>query len=198
MTKENLKFNAYDSWAIWETPKNLKEGLTDEERQKMFGEAYIPKHFPIDQLPKNLDDHLKAVEYVIVGLNPGNEGASLVEESEAFLNFHGLKKSLDYRLAAALYGTKLWGAFMTDLIHVVESDSSKVSTDSEDVAYLEAHLDELGISENAVLVALGGKTEKALTGKACRKVVSLPHYSGANGHWRAEKTRQKVEAIASN
>lgn len=43
-----------------------------------------------------------------------------------FLNFHGQKKSLDYRLAAAIYGTPLWGAFMTDLVAINESKSDNV------------------------------------------------------------------------
>lgn len=196
--KENLKeveFAPYDSWALWHVPSDIDEAKTDDERQRLFGESYQPKSFPSEQLSEDLETQLSLVRYVLVGLNPGNEGESLAMEEVNFLNFHGLKKSLDYRLASALYGTEMWGAFMTDLVHIVESDSAKVQTSQTDAQTLEAHLDQLAIPDTAVLVALGGKTYQALAGNTRRQVKTIPHYSGANGHWKATTTRQKVLAI---
>lgn len=196
--KENqrdIAFAPYDSWALWHIPSEIESVKSDDERQRLFGEAYEPKSFPSELLPEDLGAHLACLKYVLVGLNPGNEGESLLKEEATFLNFHGLKKSLDYRLAAALYGTEMWGALMTDLVHVAESDSTKVQTSQTDAQALEAHLDDLGIPSTAVLVALGGKTYQALAGHTHRQVTTIPHYSGANGHWQAASTRQKVLAI---
>lgn len=126
------------------------------------------------------------MKYVLVGLNPGNTGVT-IEKDQMFLNFHGKKKSMDYRLAAALYGTDMWGAFMTDLVHVNESDSNKVVASKEDVAKLEQHLDDLTIPKAAVLVGLGAATSSFLAEHAERRVEKIPHYFGANGHWNATK-----------
>jgi hypothetical protein len=199
-TTENGKeihFNQHDSWAIWEVPDADVESMTPEDRQKAFGESYKELSFPTDQLPKNMEETLANVTYVLVGLNPGNEGVENVAEA-SFLNFHGKKKSLDYRLAAALHGTELWGAFMTDLVHITESDSNKVNGTQKDVENLEQRLDALSIPKSATLVALGDKAYKALSAFAQRKVARLPHYSGANGHWGAEKTRGIVNDIVRN
>lgn len=192
---EKIPFNTHDSWAIWNVPAEDLSNKTDQERQEVFRSNYIEDDFPMAQLPIELENHLKTVKYVLVGLNPGNAGVT-IEDNKAFLNFHGKKKSLDYRLAAALYGTEVWGAFMTDLVHVDESDSRKVEGNQADVDRLEQHLDELGISTDAVLIALGGKTHKILDNAVTkRRVTTIPHYSGANGHWSAEKTHQLVKEL---
>lgn len=196
--QKEIEFTPYDSWALWEVPSEVATAKNDEERQYLFGKSYQAKSFPTDLLPEELTEHLSQVRYVLVGLNPGNEGDSLVNAQSKFLNFHGLKKSLDYRLAAAIYGTDLWGAFMTDLVPIVESDSRKVQTTQTDVNVLEDHLDRLGIPQTAMLIALGGKSYQALIGKTNRQVQSIPHYSGANGHWQAAITRQKVLAITTS
>lgn len=189
---DGVNFNRPDSWAIWEVPSIDLTDKTAKEREVLFGEAYVSNRFPINELPHNLDGVLKQVKYVLVGLNPGDAGVTMTDDNQPFLNFHGQKKSMDYRLAAALYGTSMWGSFMTDLVHIDESDSHKVTGSQSDVMALEEHLDELGIPKTAVLVAMGGKSYKSLVTYAKRQVFTIPHYSGANGHWKAEDTRQKV------
>lgn len=184
-------YNTHDSWALWEVPTESLSQKSDQERQVLFGACYKENVFPIDALS---DFKLSDVKYVLVGLNPGNEGVH-TENGHQFLNFHGKKKSMDYRLAAALYGTELWGAFMTDLVHVNESDSNKVAASKEDVLRLEKHLDELQIPESAVLVGIGAATSSYLEKYAQRRVEKIPHYSGANGHWNATKTRQAIQKI---
>lgn len=191
---KKLPFNTLDSWAFWDIPSSNIDQLDDEERQTQFGEIYKANHFPKEQLPENLVQALSQVKFVLVGLNPGNAGVTL-DEQQDFLNFHGQKKSLDYRLAAAVYGTPLWGAFMTDLVAIDESNSENVVSGEAEVKALEAHLDQLGIPEQAVLVGLGTKAATTLQQFAQHPVEKLPHYSGANGHWNAANTRQAVLEI---
>ncbi|MEE6724927.1 hypothetical protein RAO22_01605 [Pediococcus acidilactici] len=143
---KKLPFNTLDSWAFWDIPPSNIDQLDDEERQTQFGEIYKANHFPKEQLPENLVQALSQVKFVLVGLNPGNAGVTL-DEQQDFLNFHGQKKSPDYRLAAAVYGTPLWGAFMTDLVAIDESNSENVVSGETEVKALEAHLDQLGIPE---------------------------------------------------
>lgn len=194
---QNLPFNTLDSWALWDEPAGDISQLDDETRQNQFGEAYQPNHFPKEQLPADLASALSEVKFVLVGLNPGSAGVTLDEQQE-FLNFHGQKKSLDYRLAAAVYGTPLWGAFMTDLVAIDESNSENVVSGEAEVQALEDHLDQLGIPAEAVLVGLGTKAATTLRQFAQRPVEKLPHYSGANGHWKAANTRQAVLKMLKN
>lgn len=84
---------------------------------------------------------------------------------------------------------------MTDLTPVIESDSRKVNPSQKDVANLEKHLDELNIPATATIVAVGNASNKALAEYAKRNVVTIPHYSGANGHWNAEKVHAKILEI---
>lgn len=192
----NIPFNTHDSWAIWETPKESLLDKSDQERQDLFRDNYQPDTFPIELLPKDLKPQLSEVKYVLLGLNPGNAGVS-TENAQMYLNFHGKKKSLDYRLAAAVYGTELWGAFMTDLVHVNESNSDKVAVCQKDIERLEQHLDALNIPNDAILVAMGGKAQKALKGYKKRIVEPIPHYAGTNTRWKADKVRQIVEDIVA-
>ena len=192
---QDLTFNTLDSWALWDIPTSDIDQLDDEERQTRFGEVYQPNHFPKEQLTSDLEQALSKVKFVLVGLNPGNAGVT-IDKKQDFLNFHGQKKSLDYRLAAAVYGTPLWGAFMTDLVAINESKSDNVVSGEAEVKALESHLDQLGVSSRAVLVGLGDKTAATLRQFAQRPVEKLPHYSGANGHWKAANTRQAVLKIA--
>lgn len=189
-----LPFNAVDSWAIWSTPSESLADKSDSEREKLFGASYQPESFPNEALPNDIADQLKQVKYILVGLNPGN-AAVKHDPNTNFLNFHGEKKSMDYRLASAVYNTDLWGAFMTDLTPVIESDSKNVKPNKKDVEILEAHLDELNIPNSATIVALGGKANDILAKYAKRNVVTIPHYSGANPSWNAETVHAKILEI---
>ncbi|WP_054677167.1 hypothetical protein [Lacticaseibacillus sharpeae] len=127
------KFSNEDSFAYWPVPTEA-DLSTQTARNIAFKEAYQP------DLPAavraefaNLTDaewqaRMAAVKYVLVGLNPGNMGTA-----GNFSNFHGNPISKDYNLGAVLYGTEVWGAFMTDLSQTVESDSSDVRITEADV-----------------------------------------------------------------
>ncbi|HJF86337.1 MAG TPA: hypothetical protein K8V88_02775 [Companilactobacillus farciminis] len=191
----NAKFTSIDSWAIWDVPNADLANMTPDEREKAFGANYQPNHFPMDKLNDDIDERLKNTKYVIVGMNQGNAAVNQ-NKADLFLNFHGNKGSMDYRLAAVLYNTELWGSFMTDVSHVIESSSKDVDITQDDVINLENHLDNLGISKNATLVALGGKVNKALTSYAKRPVKTMYHYSGSNNrYWKADKVHEQVMNI---
>lgn len=190
----NAKFTSIDSWAIWDVPNDDLTGMTPDEREKSFGANYQPNHFPMDKLTGDIDERLKNTKYVIIGMNQGN--AAINQDSDKlFLNFHGNKGSMDYRLAAVLYNTELWGSFMTDVSHAIESTSKDVDITQDDVINLENHLDNLGISKDATLVALGGNVNDALTNYAKHPVKTMYHYSGSNGHWKADKVHEQVMNI---
>lgn len=194
----NLPFTTLDSFAFWNVPNNMENIVTiDEAREKCFGENYKPyeNQFPSDQLPADLAGYLSQMKYVLVGMNRGNAAVDTPTEQN-FLNFHGLKKSLDYRLAAVTYGTPLWGAFMTDLSQTIESKSELVDFTADDVAALEKHLDELGVPADATLVAIGKVTYTTLQKFAHRPVATIPHYSSSNSrNWNATTVHAEIANI---
>lgn len=185
-------FSTVDSWALWNVPADLPANATDAEREQLFKAAYgAHGTSPKDQLPSDLTDRLSKVEYVLVGQNPGNAAAKASEQG-LFNNFHGPARSCDYRLAAAIYGTKLWGTFMSDVSKAINSNSQEAKPVEADVRDFEKHLDALGISKNATLVALGSTVNTALTKFASRPVKTMYHYSPVNTRWQAANVRQQV------
>ena len=186
------KYTAVDSWLYWSIPSDLTDATPEEAILPLFKENYEPG-FPSDIDKAALDQKLSTVQYVFIGLNPGDAGPL----PELFGNFHGDRKSCDYRLAAITYGTAAWGGFITDLEGSLESDSSKVKVGQANVTALLNHLKDLGIPQSATLIALGSKVYKALEGNlpAGYHLSQLMHYSGMNGHWRFEKERKKVRQI---
>ncbi|KRK95481.1 hypothetical protein [Companilactobacillus futsaii] len=102
----NAKFTSIDSWAIWDVPNADLTNMTPDEREKAFGDNYQPNHFPTNKLTGDIDERLKNTKYVIIGMNQGNAAIDQ-DKDKLFLNFHGNKGSMDYRLAAALYNTEL-------------------------------------------------------------------------------------------
>ncbi|VDG17566.1 hypothetical protein [Lactobacillus crustorum] [Lactiplantibacillus mudanjiangensis] len=192
-----LPFNELDSWALWNTPADDEiRGKDAKAVEALFGEAYQENHFPSEQLPSDLKEALASTKYVLVGLNPGN--AAVERESDVpFLYFHGAKKSMDYRMAAAVYGTEVWGALMTDLDGTIESDSRKIKVGQLQVAALEHHLDELGVSKDAKLIAMGKAAYETLSKYSQHPVFKVAHYSGTNsgagqGRWQADSAKAAV------
>ena len=192
-----LAFNRHDSFAIWHVPTTDLTKKSIAEREKLFKESYQEETFPMSQLPENLSDYVQQLSYVLVGLNPGNDGVE-TSVSSNFLNFHGKKASCDTRLATAIYETPVWGALITDLVHVTKSDSYQVKATAEEVLQLENHLDDLGISSSAVLISIGNASYDALTKYSKRPVEKISHYSSFNsGHWSTETTHHQLQKIAS-
>lgn len=193
MGMTNESYRKTDSWAYWTVPAGLSKDASAKETQTAFHDSYQPG-FPATIDKDDLTAKLSQVKYIFVGLNPGNAGP----EPELFGNFHGQIRSADYRLAAAAYGTGAWGAFMTDLSGEIQSDSKQIKVTEANVQDLINHLDELGIPETAVLIAMGTKTFKGLEGKlpASHPLEQMYHYSNANsGHWDAETEHNKIQKI---
>lgn len=203
-------FTRYDSIAIWNTPKNI-DNLDNTNREKQFGESYKEKHFE-DSWINDIN-----LNRVIVGQNPGKEGKKITNNS--LLAFHWNKKSNDYRLAAALYGTDFWGAFMTDLNSEFNSHSNQVNADVSDVENFLDKLEKLHINKNATILSIGGnafhafkKYNKEKYGIVMHtdkyepinveghKIVYIPHYSGSNNgsganDWNPKNVHEKIKNI---
>lgn len=189
-----LSFNELDSFAYWNVPSNLTTNTDAQARENQFKDAYQENYFPMALLPTNLSVTLANMRYVLVGMNPGS--AFDLPQKDTFLNFHGAINSRDYRLAAAIYETPLWGALMTDLSHKVDSHAENVTFNKQTVTNLEQHLDDLSVPANAKLVVLGaGDHYTVLKQYAHHLVVNIPHYSGANSHWQAVNSRRKVLTV---
>lgn len=191
---QDLPFTSADSWALWDVPAADLSTRSNQERQRLFGTAYQAEHFPKDLLNGNLEQRLRETHYVLVGINPNYVTREHLRERR-FLNFHGRKGRLDYRLAAAVYGTPLWGTFMTDLSSITPPVSRRVRFTAQDVAAFEQHLDQLGIPATSTLIALGPTAQHPLAHYAHRPVASLHHYAGVNGSWDADAAHQQIMAI---
>lgn len=192
----NLNFNSLDSFAFWNAPKEDLSGKTPDNIQNLFKESYQENTFPNELLPADLESYLKQLKYVLVGMNPGNAAVDQPAD-KLFLNFHGLKGSADYRLAAAVYNTPLWGTFITDLSHTIESSSPNVKFTQEDVLNLEKHLRELGVPDNATIISLGkGDSYKQLVKYSTHPVEYIYHYSNSNNaHWKAPVVKKQIAEI---
>jgi len=164
------------SWAVW----------ARDSAGELTGDAA----FPLDQARTQL--HGRAM---IVSLNPGSDKADEIEHTKPdWSNFHSLAtKHNDMFLAKALIGTKLWGAYMTDLhSDIAESNSALVRIGAPGVEIAvhslitQAHL--LGAVESIICV---GKQSHASVRKHARlieeelglqadSIVGIPHYSRSN------------------
>lgn len=194
------KFAKEDSFAYWPVPEG-DDLSTQLARNDAFKAAYRPG-FPAEiraalakLTPSEWQAKMAAVRYVLVGLNPGNKGAS-----GNFNNFHGDPASKDANLAAVLYGTAVWGTFMTDLSQTVESDSAKVKITAADVAALYAHLHDLGIPQTATIIAMHSHVRTALKRKSAQRLWPfdattqyIHHYSYRMSS--AEDTSQNNRAV---
>ncbi|UQS84792.1 hypothetical protein MOO46_05980 [Apilactobacillus apisilvae] len=204
---KKVDFTRYDSIAIWSTPKSTDN--LDSNREKLFKESYKEKYFEESWMNDiNLDR-------VIVGQNPGKEGNKIDDNS--LLAFHWNKNSNDYRLAAALYGTSFWGAFMTDLNSEFNSHSDQVDADVSDVEDLLDKMDKLKINKDAKILSIGGKSFHAFKKYnkekygiimhndnydpievEGHKVIYIPHYSGSNNgsganDWNTENVHRTIK-----
>lgn len=167
-TYEQMKqfSKAGGSWAIWEMPQD------GEGPKARVGDLSV---FERPDILEQLNG-----DYVFVGLNQSKQESCVA--SALWRNFHSIdnKRQQDYKLRYALYGTKYWGAYMTDAIkNLVETDSSKVQLTKVEgqIQSLRKELNALG--GNPVLVGMGGKAFNFLNrylGKDY-SVVGIKHYA---------------------
>lgn len=172
-----LKYADHASWAVWGV-------LSPNDPFTAASDLNLPAVTP--QLLQILRRDI-----VLLGLNPGNAHTAGTWEA-----FHGAGRSQMHRVAEALRGTRVWGAYMTDLFpRIIESDSAVVDELVKDPAVvrqnIEGFLQELAdLGATApVICCFGSRTadhaRTFLTGSSriterSYRVVKLDHYSGSN------------------
>jgi len=217
---EKLSEYITSSWAIWSKDfLNHKCRKCVENEENGLKEYFIKK---IDSLKNNI---------ILLGLNPSGNKENLRDAPTYFLgNFHTViydygksgkrRHQGDLLLSETVMNlNNIKGAYMTDSSDVIESDSSKVSLDEDDVKnLLEAKLDILG-SKNFHIVCFGKKVFSVITkkyGKGIKKiekengVIEFPiklenkditfykvyHYSSARyGADKKEKFKKQLEYV---
>ena len=170
------KYGLHASWAVWgeqgHRPKDNMEDLT------MFNSPEILKI-----LNPNI---------VLVGLNFSVSGAV----NRPFENFHG-KGGGAYKIRYALHNTKLWGAYMTDILKsYVELEASKVVSYikknpeflKENIISFKDELEDIG-SVNPILIAFGNEVDDILNKhfKDEFRIIKLTHYS----HFQSKENYRK-------
>lgn len=153
------KYGKSASWAIWKEEGNTPKSNIDN--LSVFNDKEIYK-----KLNPN---------YVFVGLNPSVQDTN----NEIWRNFHSpdTKRQNDYKLRYALKNTKFWGAYITDLNGIKETNSNKVSVSATDVRSFKEEIALLGTKP--VLVALGDKVYNALMKYLSEEytIVKIKHFS---------------------
>ena len=172
------KYGHWTSWAIWpeasDTPKSNVGDLSIFE-----GDGFL----------KQL-----STEFVLVGLN-----IARADIEKPLANFHStLSRAQDYKIRYAVKDTRLWGAYMTDVIKDFnEVDSGKLVTylkknkhfELDNIKVFRKEIQDLG-AEKPILVALGDATYDILVRNIAEfKVLKMKHYS----HYMSkEKYREEV------
>lgn len=190
-------YASLSSWAIWESKNNEK---FEKEADMEVGIDF-----------NKYKDKLQKSNFVVLGLNPGNYKDQAREkffsrkeklDVKKWNNFHNDGRSRDYLLAEAIRGTVVEGSYMTDLLSVYCSDSSKISSivkNNKDkiiesiIEFDESMSKLIDESDTIRLICLGTKTyyyasrflEKNKLNINLKKkylAYKFPHYSGANRH----------------
>ena len=177
----------YASWAIWAD--------VDLKPKSNIGDLSI---FDLDINP-NLVDMLNP-NIIMVGLNISRR------IDLAFGNFHdGRSISQDYKLRYALKATKLWGAYMTDIIkdfeHKISGEVQKYLKANPDFEYTNVELFRQEISQikavNPTLIAFGNMAYNILLKHFAKDyhIIKIPHYSMQISK---EGYKTEVDGILSN
>ena len=184
------KYGKVASWAVWcDQLGKPKSNMGDMEWAR-DEKSLLPKLNP---------------KFVLVGLNKSKRKKNKLQNDNdendnaktLWKNFHsGNSRGHSYKLRYALKGTKLWGAYMTDIIKVVpgkdsNKDAHAVETNSKEIIRVikkdrptlernikkfESEISLLGVKP--VLIALGKDVRNLfeyLKGKY--DILELPHYS---------------------
>jgi len=173
------RYGKYASWAVWNTTctKDCYE-----------------RHQPLDNNFEKIKDIIR-VDYVMVGLNRSTD---VVDD---FSNFHTLendvitrKKGIKNkkgrvmkpntvtnvnRLIYTFKDSKYRGAYMTDILDVIQAKSKKIKVNDKVkqkcIENLKCELKFIG-SENPLIIAFGDKVDDILKGHFPR-YVKVPHYA---------------------
>ena len=170
-TFERIKKNhsGYASWAVW-ADGNIKSKAN-------VGDLGIFETKDNHALLEKLNP-----DFVLVGLNISRR------VQFPLANFHdGRPSSMDYKIRYALRDTKLWGAYMTDIIKDFEQKASgkmmaylrqNKSFERENLEKFKRELSDLG-ANRPTLVAFGGDAFEILTRnlEGHYDIWKVPHYS---------------------
>ncbi len=167
-TIEN-KYGHYASWALWaEAAEKPKSNIGDI---RMFNIATNPN------IVNELNPHI-----ILCGLNISRR----VEK--VFGNFHDDRpQSQDYKIRYALKGSKISGAYMTDIIkdfeqvvsgNVVSFLKHNEDFEKKNIEIFEQELKDLG-AVNPLVIAFGNDSYNILQRNFKEKyqIIKLPHYS---------------------
>ena len=183
------KFWDVASWAIWMKP----------ERNRPKSNVGNLSVFDDPDLLEKIN-----TGFVFVGLNGSGVHNDYLELNNAWFNFHSASpRGNDYKLRYALYGTPLWGSYITDIIkYYPEVDSGKViqyvknnpSVLQQNIVAFREELRLLG--GQPVIVALGGAAYDFLIENLGQeyKIVKVKHFSYTIGK---EKYREEILAALS-
>jgi len=168
-----LRGRSAASWAIW--------GPSDRDAHIAFtgaSDISFPAGGSVELLP-----HLSR-SAVIIGYNPGNAH----DPSRApWSSHHYGAKHGDHLLAEAFRATPCWGAYLTDVLTLVDSDAAAVTTRAKrwtvsewasETALFREELEVLG--GEPLLICLGAATEKAVkksVPEAAQRTVRIWHNS---------------------
>jgi len=163
------KYGNCASWAVWP-----EAGLTAKSNVGDLDIFDIKKNIGLlEQLNTGI---------ILVGLNIARPFDG------DFANFHdGKTKSQDYKLRYAVNGSRLWGAYLTDIIKFLPCTNSDdtikqlradPSIERKNVESSRNELKDLGASD-PLIIALGGETFKILNRNFRHefKIAKVTHYS---------------------
>ena len=178
-------YGTTSSWTIWAEPVNgnwkTKDAVSD---MTPFKEE--------DELIGSLNG-----DYIFVALNPAVH--NLLHPQSVWENFHSndSRRSQDYKLRYALYGTDYWGSFITDLYVDIHDTNSGSAMGMVTNARTRAAIDDLCyirelLGGHATIIALGGKTYTVLKKNLPEGVLlkKIMHYSN---YINPEKYRENVQ-----
>jgi hypothetical protein len=176
----------YASWAVWaEQGKKPKDNIAD---LTVFDPQINPALLQI-----------LCSSVVFLGLNISRR----VERT--FGNFHDARPmATDFKIRAALHGTRLWGSYMTDIIKDFEQKASgevmkylksNPIFEQQNIELLRQEISDLN-AEQPMLVAFGRDAEKIARRNLDTEyeIVGIPHYAKFNSQ---EAYRAEVNEILS-
>lgn len=162
-------YGQYASWAIWAAAGDRpKDNIADLS-------IFDPDSNP--QLLNTLTS-----KFVFLGLNISRQVLG------TFGNFHDARPmATDFKIRAALQGTRFWGAYMTDVIkdfeqracgNVMKYLRANPSFEQDNIASLEQELFEVG-AKASLLITFGNDAEKLVKRNLGGKytIIRIPHYA---------------------
>ena len=174
------------SWAVWELDT--------------FGKLTGTVSFPMYQARAAMHGRT-----MVVSLNPGTDRVSeTAATTPDWANFHNpASKHNDIFLAEALFGTPLWGSYMTDLHPTIaESDSRLVRSKPDEIQIAVRSLIRQAqlLATVESIVCVGGKSYESVArhlvlieqelGIPAESVIRIPHYSRANAKIHGHDSKQ--------